>query len=245
MPDINVQEATVTCENVRHHTIAIGYEGAMTDRPDIGTLRATIDRCLAERDRPGAVRAALDAVSSDSIDIETLYTAVLGPLLTHTGNAWQNGLTAVWEEHFASATVRTIIESLSLDVAERSDRVPRNGRTIVLACPPGEYHDLGLRMLSDRLSLAGWHAIYLGADTPVPDIANAARAVGAQTVALSAATHYNRMLLRDVIDDLSDRLPGVRVGVGGPAFTHDDTLASDHVLTETDLGLGAQVDMRT
>jgi methanogenic corrinoid protein MtbC1 len=92
-------------------------------------------------------------------------------------------------------------------------------------------------MLADRLVLHGWDAHFLGADTPVEEIAAAARELRADVVALSAATHYNRMLLRDVLARLHRELPDVRVGVGGPAFANDPELAAE-VLTEADLGLG-------
>src|ERR687898_537560 len=39
--------------------------------------------------------------------------------------------------------------------------------TAVLACAPGERHDLGLLMLAVLLGAEGWHVEYLGADMPV------------------------------------------------------------------------------
>lgn len=200
-------------------------------------LRAALDARLAVRDRPGAVEVALSAVRSGAVDVEALYTRVLVPLLTDTGAAWQSGAARIWEEHFASATVRTIVEALYPDVLAAADDVPGTGRTVLLACPPQETHDLGLRMLADRLALVGWHPVFLGADTPVEEIAEAAGAVHAELVLLSAATHYNRMLLRETIAELKHRLPGAKVAVGGPAFAHDRTWPADELVTEAELGL--------
>jgi len=201
-------------------------------------LRDVLDERLVARDREGGVRAALDAVRSAEIDPEKLYVDVLTPLLIDTGAAWQQGTTRVWEEHFATAMVRTIIEALYLDVRELAASTPRLGKVAVLACPPGEYHDLGLRMLADRMQLHGWDTHFLGADTPADEIVSAARALKADLVALSAATHYNRLLLREVVDTLKRELPGVRVGVGGPAFTLDRSWPADELLSESELGLG-------
>ena len=39
----------------------------------------------------------------------------------------------------------------------------------MLACAPGERHDLGLLMLAILLRADGWQVAYLGADTPVAD----------------------------------------------------------------------------
>lgn len=200
-------------------------------------LRATLDERLAARDRAGAVSAVRDAVTEGRIDIDSLYTHVLVPLLIDTGAAWQQGSKRVWEEHFATATVRTIVESLYLEVAEQAKQRPRLGKTVILACPAGEQHELGLRMLADRMTLAGWDAHFLGADTPAAEIAAAATALNAELVALSAATHYNRLLLREVLDELHRLLPNARIGVGGPAFAHDGSMQPDELLTEADLGL--------
>ena len=211
-------------------------EGSSSDRI-AADLRDRIDEALATRNRAAAVEETLFAVRERGLDIDAVYTRVLGPLLADTGSAWQRGTERVWEEHYASATVRTIVEALYLDVVKESQRRPRLGQVVVLACPPGELHDLGMRMLSDRMQLAGWDAHFLGADTPVDEIAAAATSLGADLIALSAATHYNRLLLREVIDGLKALLPAVRIGVGGPAFEADPTWPSDEILTECNLGL--------
>lgn len=211
------------------------------DRPEPGSvsaLRTSLDRALAARDRAAAISIVAEAIDSGTITIPDLYTLVLGPLLTDTGSAWQAGVTRVWEEHYASATVRTIIESLASRVAEVAADVPARGETVLLACPPEEYHDLGLRMLLDRFLLAGYDAHFLGADTPVPEICDAAERLGATLVVLSASTHYHRVRLRDTIGSLQRGLPaGTRLSVGGPAFAHDNESFSDLVLDPAELDL--------
>jgi len=206
-------------------------------------LREELERHLIARDRPAGVEAAVSAVTEGRLSVEALYTQVLGPLLVSTGAAWQQGVTQVWEEHFATSMVRTIVESLFLEVAREAADAHRLGKVAVLACPPEEAHDLGLRMLTDRLSIHGWDAYFLGADTPVDQIVSAARSLKADLVALSAATHYNRMLLREVIGQLKAQLPGVRIGVGGPAFASDRSWPADELLSEAELGLGPGVDL--
>lgn len=200
-------------------------------------LRAFLSERLAALDRASAVAAALEAVETGEIDIESLYGEVLVPLLVDTGARWQRGTTQVWEEHFATSVVRTIVEALQPLVAAASADVPRIGKVAVLACPPGEQHDLGLRMLADRMQLAGWEAHFLGADTPVDQIAAAARAVHADLVALSAATHYNVVLAHTTVRQLAAALPGVRVAVGGPGVRCAKDWPEEFLLTEESLGL--------
>lgn len=89
---------------------------------------------------------------------------------------------------------------------------------MLLACPPEEGHDLGLRMVSDRFDMAGWTTFFLGPDTPVEEIADAARRLGVDAVVMSTSTHYHRLAVRHAVDALKSALPGVDVWVGGPAF---------------------------
>ncbi len=195
-------------------------------------LRQALDDRLTQYDRPGAVALALDAVRSGKVTIDRLYAEVLGPLMADTGSRWQQGETAVWEEHFASATVRTIVDALYPDVrAAIEARVP-NDRIALLACPPQEQHDLGLRMLADRLELGGWTAHFLGADTPATEVEAATRTLGADTIILSVATHYHRVMLRAFVDSLRRNLPAVRILAGGPALEHDRTGWSDDEIAD-------------
>lgn len=200
-------------------------------------LRAALAERLDDRDRPGAVMLALDAVHQGDISIPDLYTLVIGPLLTQIGSAWQHGEERVWEEHLAAHALGTVVEALYPDVVAQAAGAPRTGRGVLLACPPAERHELGLRMLADRFELAGWRVTLLGADTPIDQITAAARETGVELVALSVSTVFERMELRCFIDTLREQLPGVRIVVGGPAFARDRGWPAEDLLDTADLGL--------
>ena len=89
---------------------------------------------------------------------------------------------------------------------------------MLLACPPEEGHDLGLRMVSDRFDMAGWNTYFLGPDTPVAEVADAARRLGVDAIVMSSSTHYHQLAVRHAVDALKKELPGVDIWVGGPAF---------------------------
>ncbi len=186
--------------------------------PSVDAVYRTVAAALAEHDKASAVRAAVEAVTSGAVEIPVLYRDVLTRILADTGAAWQNGATAIWEEHLASATVRTIVEILYPGVLKAKATVPQTGRTVLLACPPEEGHDLGLRMVADRFDMAGWSTYFLGPDTPVAEIADAARRLGADAIVMSSSTHYHRLAVRHAVDALKKELPAVDVWVGGPAF---------------------------
>lgn len=200
-------------------------------------LRHRLGTALADRDRAGAVEAALEAVETGAVDIVTLYTAVLGPLLVDTGFAWQAGTERVWEEHHTSATIRTIVEALYPEVMRQAATVHRRESRVLLANPPRELHDLGLRMLADRFELAGYSATFLGADTPLDEIAAAAKATNADLVVLSVSTLYERVGLREFLQELRRRIPDCRIRVGGPAFVRDTNWPAEDLLDLEALGL--------
>ena len=175
---------------------------------------------LSEHDRETAVRTAVEAVTSGAVGIPELYRAVLTPLLSRTGEAWQHGHVRVWEEHFSSAVVRTIVEILYPGVLKVKASVPPAGRSVLLACPPEESHDLGLRMVADRFDMAGWTTYFLGADTPTSDLIDAAQRLSVDAVVLSSSTHFHRLALRRHVDLLKHALGSLHVWVGGPAFRH-------------------------
>jgi methanogenic corrinoid protein MtbC1 len=201
-------------------------------------LRQTIARRLDVLDRSGAVSAALDSVARGDIGVADLYTQVLGPYLTELGSQWQHGRERVWQEHFASHAIRTIVEALYPDVARQAAEVPSRNEVVLLVCPPNEEHELGLRMLCDRFELAGYHSVFLGADTPIAEIVEAAGAVHANIVALSISTVIERVELRCFVDTLRERLASTRIIVGGPALQRDPgSWAADELLDPSELGL--------
>ena len=58
----------------------------------------------------------------------------------------------------------------------------------MLACPPGEAHDLALLIFGIALNRHGWRIGYLGADTPLGEVINTAAEVSADHVVLAATT---------------------------------------------------------
>ena len=206
----------------------------MTEQQDRGEadghsgLRPDLDRALRAHDRDAAVRVALRAVDDDTVSIRDLYTT-LSEILVEVGSAWQTGTATIWQEHYVTGVVRTIVEACAPRVAHVA---PEPRATIVLAAPDDEYHDLGLRMLADRFTLAGWRAHFLGANVPLQELVAAVRELGADAVALSASTHFHRVSLRQYVPALIEADPDIRIWVGGPAFAHEHVGWDDDMILD-------------
>ena len=118
-----------------------------------------------------------------NLGLAAALQAVLLPYLNELGERWASGEISVAEEHFASNVVRRRIAH----IAEGWER--GTGPIALLACAPGEQHDIALIAFGLSLhSYHGWRVKYLGADTPFPDLVRAARVVEPDFIGVSAVT---------------------------------------------------------
>jgi MerR family transcriptional regulator, light-induced transcriptional regulator len=85
-------------------------------------------------------------------------------------------------EHFASNVLRARLASFARGWGQG------RGPCAVLACPPGELHDLPLLAFGIVLHRNGWRVVYLGADTPLADLGRTVEERRPETVVLAAVT---------------------------------------------------------
>jgi MerR family transcriptional regulator, light-induced transcriptional regulator len=137
----------------------------------------------------------------------------MGPYLTEVGERWAQGQLRISHEHFATERAREFLSEQWRRLAERS-RDPERV-SVILATPPGEHHVLGLHMAAWVIARADAHVVFLGADTPMAEVAFAVERHAAQGVALSVADGYGGDLRRYLADLVSRLPPGVSVALGG------------------------------
>lgn len=159
--------------------------------------------------------------------VETVLLDVIAPCMVELGRRWQGGELPVSTEHFASNLVQSRLRALfSLGVTTR------HGPVIVVACAPGNRHELGALILAVLLRRAGYRVYYLGADTPVQDLAEMAARLKPAAVMLSAVTSSSLEAL--MAERLSLKALSARLIFGGPAFEGKPELA--HSLGGTFMG---------
>ena len=171
-----------------------------------------------------ALRQALAVLGLRKFTIE-----VIAPLTSLVGEAWACGDLAVHEEHVYSETMQTVMRHAIFSMPQPSLPSTRTPR-IVLTTLPNERHGLGLLMAEALCVAAGAECISLGVETPLADIAAAARAQRADIVALSFSSASKEKQTRDSLQQLQAGLPPqVEVWAGGrspvlykrpPAFLH-------------------------
>jgi DNA-binding transcriptional MerR regulator len=151
--------------------------------------------------------AALDALIS-RFSLDAVLADVIVPYLRELGEQWERGEISVAQEHFASALLRGRLLGLGRGWGQG------HGPTALLACAPGEQHDLGLIVFGLALRSRGWRIVYLGADTPLESLAAAARSSRPDRVVISAVNPGSLAASRDGLIDLAREH---RIAVGGAA----------------------------
>jgi MerR family transcriptional regulator, light-induced transcriptional regulator len=174
------------------------------DAPATEGLATELAEALDRYDEDGANRV-LDRLLA-VLSLETVMQQVLLPYLHLLGHRWASGEISVSQEHFASSLIRGRLLGLARGWGTGS------GPSLLLACPPGEEHDLGLLMFGIAAWRRGWRIVYLGQDTPVATIAQAVADVKPALVVLAVAEGTSIAPHTDELQRLAKRVP---VAVGG------------------------------
>jgi DNA-binding transcriptional MerR regulator len=173
--------------------------------PLASQLRDALDRL----DEPGA-NAALDRLLA-TFTLETVLRDVVLAYLRELGERWECGDASVAQEHFASNLLRGRL----LGIARGWGR--GSGPTTVLACAPGELHDLPLIVFGLVLGGRGWAIAYLGPDTPVATIRDAFARVEPDLVVISATATQRLRAAKAELTELARVVPLALAGAGASA----------------------------
>jgi MerR family transcriptional regulator, light-induced transcriptional regulator len=174
--------------------------------PAVSDPGAALRRALDAFDEPAA-QAALDRLLAD-LSIPAVLRDVVLPYLADLGERWQRGMASVAMEHFASNLIRGRLAGLARGWGGGQ------GPQALLACPPGEMHDLALMMFGIVLHHNGWRIDYLGADTPAGELARAADISRPDLVVLAATRPQALEPLQAELVALVRRTPLALAGAG-------------------------------
>lgn len=133
------------------------------------------------------------------------------PLLVEVGEAWVRGELGVRHEHLLSGCVEDQLRSLRMPLEGHAV-----GSPVVLATLPGEQHGLGLQLVATLAAALGRRVRILGMDTPLEEIATAARTLEAAAVGVSVSSSAAEEETGRQLVELRRHLPSsVRLWVGG------------------------------
>lgn len=192
---------------------------------------------LAEREAPSAGCAVAQGRCSALIDLlrlhrsdelrralqqtllkqglQTFVADTVAPMNRMVGVAWLKGQIDVTEEHLYTEAMQNLLRSAINAQVGGGDR-PR----VLLTTFPDEHHGLGLLMAEAMLVPEGASCVSLGTQTPLTDIALAARNGGFDIVALSFSAAYPARQALEGLTTLRAALPAeVAIWAGGSGLS--------------------------
>lgn len=146
-----------------------------------------------------------------AFSVEAVLRDVVLPYLHTLGARWESGEVSVAQEHFASSVLRGRL----LGLARGFDLGA--GPRALLACPPGEPHDLGLLCFGIGLRDHGWRITYLGADTPIDTLGDTAARLRPDLVVLCSELEEPLRAVVDEVAQLAASHPVTLAGRGASA----------------------------
>ena len=194
-PPVGVAEVTPSANAVHSH--------------DLDTLRQEwLKACMAYNE------AAADQLFQQAFAIypvETVITELLQRGLHEMGEMWYRNEASVQQEHFASGLAMRRLEALIA-----ASPSPTRKETLLVACPPGEWHTFSLVMLNLILRRHGWNVVYLGANVPLARLEETVQAVKPTLIVMAAQQLVTVGTLRNVAELMASK--GYRVVFGGRIF---------------------------
>jgi len=217
----NLADGLAAAEAAGAATRTVPGEAAAPPALASAALRDELTDALDGFDEPRA-QAIFDRLLGVST-LEALLSKVVLPYLRELGERWARGEASVAQEHFATAVLRGrllgIARGWGLGI----------GPAAVLACLPGEHHDLGLIAFGLALHACGWRIVYLGPDAPIETVDDVSRRLQPSLVVLTAVSDER---VQPNVERLRGLAAHQRLALGGAAAA-SGVLESEGVLMLT------------
>jgi DNA-binding transcriptional MerR regulator/methylmalonyl-CoA mutase cobalamin-binding subunit len=155
---------------------------------------------------------ALDSTYNDALSlypVDIVNQRLTTPLLRLLGERWKKRELGIAEEHFFSVYLRNKLGTRIHHMNQRG-----NGPLLLLACLPGDLHEIGLLFFALAAVNAGYRVLILGANTPlqqIPGVLDIKPCVG---VILSGSAKPASRVIETDLPDLTDQLT-IPVFIGG------------------------------
>lgn len=156
-----------------------------------------------------------DKLKEDA-DIKYIYDEILKKSLYRIGEMWEASKITVATEHLASAIVETILSDIYIKILNQN----KIEKTVVVACTENEFHQVGIKMVSDIFQMNGWQVHFLGVNTSTEELIQLIEKVNPDMLAISLSIPFNLPTFEKALDKIKAHFPELFVLVGGQAFLH-------------------------
>lgn len=217
---------SASSEPARPRAVAAGAAARVTADATVGT--DDVEAFVAALAGPEDDRAetAVRTMLARGVSVEQLYLELFAPAAARLGTLWDDDACGFLQVTDALGRIQRVLRLL-----EPRWLVPAPGRSrvgrVLLACPSGEQHTLGLFMVADFFARDGWDVLV----GPPLDRLGLLDAVAEQHLdvvgfSVGCATRLPRLTHEIGLLRRASRNPGLLVLVGGSPFAGDPALAA-------------------
>ena len=153
------------------------------------------------------------------IPLDDIYVDIIAESMRRIGELWHVGKISVDTEHYCTSVTQMAMAQLYGDLFDGE----RKNKTLLCACPGTELHEMGARMVADIFENNGWDSIYLGAAVPIHAMLKSIAENHPDLVALSVTMPQHLMDCYELVKQIREKFPLIKIAVGGGAFrsTHE------------------------
>jgi len=172
-------------------------------------------------DKDLATKLILDA-ARNKFSVKDIYFYVLERSLKEVGRLWEMNIMDISQEHYFSNVTQQIMSQLYPYINTKE----KNGYSCVSLSVNGDFHNIGIRMVTDLLEAEGWKTYYLGSNIPTQNVIKAVQERKANMLVISATMAFNLDSVSNLIMAVrtAKQCKNVKIMVGGRAFNIDKHL---------------------
>lgn len=232
---VGLLERGMRIGQVKDELLSQGIGPAASAPRDSGpwaAYRSRMTAAIIRFDENSLEEAYNEALSLYSVNDVT--RRLLTPLLAELGARWEAGLGSIAEEHFFGLYLRNKLGA-RFHHRHRNNTGPR----LLVACLPGELHEIGMLLFALAAHERGFRLVLLGANLPLAEVPAAARQARCDAIVLSGSVEPSAGVLAAELGDLTGKTD-LPVLVGGPVSVSrcDAILASGADPLGSDLDRG-------
>jgi len=138
-------------------------------------------KCLYNNDTKGSAQL-IEKLYLKGIPILNILEHAITPTMRHLSEEWSKNNISVYEEHRMSFMIRMHLIRLDQLVPDKSSI---KSPCALLACAPGEFHELPLQLISLIYKLRGWRTHIMGVNVKINDLIKTIKKIKPQVITVS------------------------------------------------------------
>jgi excisionase family DNA binding protein len=177
----------------------------------VGLAKALVDGQGAE------LSAIIRHAYNSGVAVENIADRLIAPAMAKVGHDWETARIDVWQEHRGTQLCAAALYDLKNELEARAER---NRPVAVGAAPEGDPYLLPTLLAQYVLLDAGWEAVNLGPNTPLPSLTKSLKELRPRLLWLSVSYLESNAAFIEAYRELyrvAER-QGVAVAIGGQAL---------------------------